>query len=114
MFKKFSVAEDISTQTALKSSVQRSFKKTISEQYPSIADLIDDIIPKKGEILEAKGCVSYWHMLIEQAVYFMSRRKDRLMFIVGDGEPLFFRIRDGPFFPTLRVLHKCTFLPRRW
>ena len=56
-----------------------------------MADCIDDIIPKKGEILEAKG-------------------KDRLMFVVAEGEPLFFRVRDGPFFPTLRVLHKCELL----
>lgn len=88
MFRRFTVADDISTQTALKSSVQRGIKKTITEQYPSIADFIDEIIPKKGEVLEAKG-------------------KDRLLFVVADGEPLFFRVRDGPFFPTLRVLHKC-------
>ena len=27
------------------------------------------------------------------------------------GEPLFFQHFDGPFFPTLRLLHKCTYLP---
>ena len=115
MFKRFSVADDISTQTALKSSIQRSIKKTISEQYPSIADFIDDIIPKKGDILEAKGCVTTLFFGIElrkredrSLVSPMpGRRKDRLMFVVSDGEPLFYRVRDGPFYPTLRVLHKC-------
>jgi hypothetical protein len=56
MFKRFSVADDISTQTALKSSIQRAIKKSIVEQYPAVEDYIDDIIPKKGEVLEAKGC----------------------------------------------------------
>lgn len=49
---------------------------------------MDDIFPKKSELLEAKG-------------------KDRVSFVVVDGEPLFFRERDGPLFPTLRLLHKC-------
>jgi malignant T-cell-amplified sequence len=57
MFKRFSVAEDISTQTALKSSVQRAIKKSIVEQYPLIEPHIDDVIPKKAEVLEAKGSV---------------------------------------------------------
>ena len=38
------------------------------------------------------------------------RRKDRLNFVVVDGEPLFFRQRDGPYFPLLRVLHKCAWV----
>jgi hypothetical protein len=51
----FAVAEDVSSQTAVKSSVIRGFKKNITDQYPPIEEFIDDIIPKKGEVLEGKG-----------------------------------------------------------
>ena len=34
-------------------------------------------------------------------------RKDRLNFVVVDGEAMFFRQRDGPYFPLLRTLHRC-------
>ena len=47
--------EDISTQTALKSSVQRAIKKAICDQFPPIEEYIDDIIPKKANVMEAKG-----------------------------------------------------------
>ena len=33
--------------------------------------------------------------------------KDKLTFVIVDNEILFFRQRDGPYYPTLRVLHKC-------
>jgi hypothetical protein len=57
MFKKFSVAEDVSTQTAVKSSVVRGVKKSVTDQFPAIEDYLDDILPKKGDVLEGKGCV---------------------------------------------------------
>jgi len=60
----------------------------LAPQYPALEEFIDDVFPKKGEMLEAKA-------------------KDRVSLIVADGEPLFFRERDGPLFPTLRLLHKC-------
>lgn len=82
------MAEDVASQTAIKSSVQRGIKKAICDLYPAIEPYIEDIIPKKAEVLEAKG-------------------KDKITFVVVDGEPLFFRQRDGAFFPTLRLLHKC-------
>lgn len=30
-----------------------------------------------------------------------------MSFVVVEGRPLFFRFRDGPYFPTLRLLHQC-------
>ena len=89
MFKRFSPEEDVSTVTAVKSSAVRAMKRSICETYPSIEPFIDDILPKKGdELKEGKG-------------------KDKLNFIVVSGEALFFRVREGPYFPTLRLLHKC-------
>ena len=79
--------EDLSSQTAIKSSAIRAIKQSITDQFPAAAAYIDDIIPKKAAVLDGKG-------------------KDRLNFVVVDGEPVFYRQRDGPYFPTLRVLHK--------
>ena len=33
--------------------------------------------------------------------------KDKMTFVIVDNEILFFRQRDGPYYPTLRLLHKC-------
>lgn len=87
MFKSFDVSE-VSSVTALKSSVVRSIKRSVVEMYPSIEPYIEDIIPKDG-VKEGKG-------------------KDKLTFVVVEGAPLFFRVREGPYFPTLRLLHQCT------
>jgi len=90
MFRSFSVAEEVSSVTALKSSIVRGIKRSVCEQYPSIEEYIDDIIPKDGT-KEGKG-------------------KDKMTFVVVEGEALFIRIREGPYFPTLRLLHKCALL----
>ena len=34
--------------------------------------------------------------------------RDHISIYTLHGEPLFFQHFDGPFYPTLRVLHKCT------
>lgn len=88
MFRRFVSAEDISSTTTMKSSNVRGMKRSICDQYPTIEPFIDDIVPKKDDVKEGKG-------------------KDRLNFVVVAGEPLFFRVREGPYFPTLRLLHKC-------
>ena len=90
MFKRFVPSEDVSSVTAVKTSVVRAMKRSICDTYPAIEEFIDDILPKKGdaEVKEGKG-------------------KDRLTFLVVNGEPLFFRVREGPYFPTLKLLHKC-------
>ena len=87
MFKRFSVAEDVSSTTQLKSSVIRGIKQSITDQYPTVEEYIDVMIDKKAKVEEGKG-------------------KDKLMFVVVDGEPVFFRTRDGVYYPTLRTLHK--------
>lgn len=57
MFKRFTVAEDVSTQTAIKSSAIRAIKSTVEGQYPPAAEYIDEVMPKKAVVLEGKGCV---------------------------------------------------------
>jgi hypothetical protein len=90
MFKSFDAAAEISSVTALKSSIVRGIKRSIVEMYPAMEPHIEDIIPKDG-VKEGKG-------------------KDKLTFVVVEGTPLFFRVREGPYFPTLRLLHQCALL----
>jgi len=87
MFKKFVAKDEISGTTQLKSSVQRSIRTKISESYPGIEPYLDQIIPKKESVVLVK-C------------------KEHIEILAVQKELLFFRQRDGPWMPTLRLLHK--------
>ena len=47
--------EEISARTKLKSSAARAFRTQIVEQYPTLEPFIDSLMPKKSELVEAKG-----------------------------------------------------------
>jgi len=91
MFKKFSPSTDIASQTRLKSSVQRATRSSLIAQYPPLAEnegaLIEEIWPKKESIIQVK-C------------------RDHVSIYALDGVPLFFQHFDGPYFLSLRLLHK--------
>ncbi|KAH7678686.1 MCT-1/Tma20 protein [Dioscorea alata] len=86
MFKKFSF-EDISAQNQVKTSVQRKIRQSIAEEYPGLEPLLEDLLPKKSPLLVAK-C------------------QNHLNLVVVNNVPLFFNVRDGPYMPTLRLLHQ--------
>jgi PUA domain protein len=116
MFKRFDPGESVSSFSQVKSSQGRAIRAKLAELYPAIEPLLDDLLPKKDPILVAK-CQNHVTMVL----------KDR--------EPLFFQvsasgevwrardhysrrvsapslaptaqIRDGPFYPTLRLVHSC-------
>jgi PUA domain protein len=85
MFKKFST-DDISSTSQIKNSVQRSIITQIVTQYPLLAEAIEFILPKKS-------------MLVAKAL-------ENVQLIIVNKEILFYNQRDGPFFPTLKLLHK--------
>ncbi|XP_002733538.1 malignant T-cell-amplified sequence 1-like [Saccoglossus kowalevskii] len=87
MFKKFDEKEHVSGMTPLKSSVQKAMKNKIIQMYPNIEPYITQIMPKK-EGLKVVKC----HDHIE-------------LFAVGN-ELIFFRQRESPYYPCLRLLHK--------
>jgi PUA domain protein len=89
MFKKFSIEENVSSTSQIKNSVQRAIQSKIVEQYPLLEDAIDVILPKKSMLT--------------------SKCDDNITLISVDGEILFYNQRDGPYFPTLRLLHKCRY-----
>ncbi|KAK9825356.1 hypothetical protein WJX81_002319 [Elliptochloris bilobata] len=88
MFRKFA-PEDISTQNQVKSSVQRAIRSKVCASYPSLEEsgAIEHIFPKKESAIVAK-------------------LPDHLQVVIVHGTPLFFAQRDGPWFPTLRLLHQ--------
>ena len=60
---------------------------SLAEEYPPLEGLLEDLVPKKGDVAMAK-CA------------------DKVQMLCLGGEPLFFQLRDGPFFPTLRLLQR--------
>lgn len=92
MFKKFSSQGDIVSQVPVKSSVQRSIRSQIVEQFPCIESFIDDILPKKEKWILIK-CHGHMNLLS-----------------INYEPPLFFNVRTGPYFPSLRLLHAYPFL----
>ncbi|ETW01250.1 hypothetical protein, variant [Aphanomyces invadans] len=94
MFKRFSVDEHVSNISKVKTSVQRKICQRICEQYPLLdendGELMEMLLPKKSPLLVAK-CSGTEHLQLVCA---------------EDGTPLFFNMRDGPFLPTLKLLHK--------
>lgn len=83
---------NVSGLTQLKTSVQKGIKNKIVEEFPYLEDYIDEIMPKKESIKIAK-C------------------HDHIEILVGaSGEHLFFRQRDGPYFPALKLVHKCMYI----
>mmetsp|Transcript_6980 Transcript_6980/g.25731 ORF Transcript_6980/g.25731 Transcript_6980/m.25731 type:complete len:184 (-) Transcript_6980:200-751(-) len=88
MFKKFDL-DSISNRSQVKSSVQRGIRSKIADQFPKLEEwnVLDELMPKKAPTVLAK-CPGHINI------------------IVVNNEPLFFNIRDGPYFPNLRLLHK--------
>ena len=75
--------------TQLKTSVQKAMKAKLVEQFPYMEDYMDEIMPKKSDLRILK-CQDHIEILVNPT-----------------GEFLFFRHRDGPFMPSLRLVHKC-------
>ena len=92
MFKKFDEKESVSGVTQLKSSVQKGIRNKILETYPQIADFIDHFLPKKDAFKLVK-CHDHLELLVN-----------------SQGNLIFFRHYDGPWCPTLKLLHQYPFL----
>ncbi|KAG9012885.1 translation machinery-associated protein 20 [Tulasnella sp. 427] len=110
MFKKFSPKDDIANKNVLRHSVQRGIRIAILTQYPVLAAddgvLMEAIWPKKSD-----GELIKWSVFIsgsghtECLMSDLSSRDHISIYALG-GEPLFLQQKNGPFFPTLRLLHK--------
>lgn len=85
----------------MKSSITRGIRQKVLEQYPAIAPVLDDIIPKKLPLIIAK-----WYTI---AARLLICSQDHLNLVIANNEIVFFNERDGPYYPVLRLLHKCMF-----
>ncbi|THD22217.1 Translation machinery-associated protein 20 [Fasciola hepatica] len=92
MFKKFDEKEDVSSVTNAKNSRAKAIRKRVCEDYGFDVEIMDQIIPKK-DTLKLVKC----HEHIE-------------LFADGQGDVLFFCQREGPFIPSLKLLHKYPFM----
>mmetsp|Transcript_12166 Transcript_12166/g.32650 ORF Transcript_12166/g.32650 Transcript_12166/m.32650 type:complete len:184 (-) Transcript_12166:91-642(-) len=89
MFRTFSKEKSVSGLSQVKSSVQRGIRQSILDQYPGLEDEIEELLPKKAPLLVAK-CANHISLIASGATHV----------------PLFFQTRDGPFVPTLHLLHQ--------
>lgn len=92
MFKKFDEKESISGITQLKSSVQKGIRAKLLDSMPGIEGYMDNFLPKKDAFKVVK-CHDHLELLINSS-----------------GRLLFFRSREGPWCPTLKLLHQYPFL----
>lgn len=94
LFKSFTPSKgDISSSTAVKSSVQRGMRNSLLSQYPALAEnegaLLEQIWPKKEDVTLVKFA------------------REHVSFLVLKGKILFWQHFDGPYCPELHLLHQC-------
>ncbi|KAH7820781.1 putative malignant t cell amplified sequence 1 [Monocercomonoides exilis] len=87
MFRRFKPKEDIATFGQLKTSKLREVRSFFKDSAGINEEILDVVLPKSESIKVAK-CHGHINLLV-----------------VGN-YPRFFQTRDGPYLPTLRVLHR--------
>lgn len=128
MFKKFSL-DDFHGSTQIKSSVQRAIRSKIAEQFPKLcsnqqhrekkpssdsdsdsssssseSDSDDDDQPTPLDLLMPK----------KNAEIRVGKLENKVTVVLVENEPLFFQVvKDGPYYPTLKVLHRFPTIMKR-
>jgi len=85
-FKKFST-DDLGVTNQVKASVYRGIRSSLVEHQAVFAELVDVVLPKNATAFIAKGA-------------------NREQILIVDDEILFYCERDGPWMPTLRLVHR--------
>lgn len=100
-------------------------------QYPGLEPVLDDLLPKKSPLIVAKwfviclryfpctycfhgNCITQYIQLLFLTNCFSwtsPYSQNHLNLVLVNNVPLFFNIRDGPYMPTLRLLHQCNVFP---
>uniref|UniRef100_A0A3B1JAU8 Malignant T-cell-amplified sequence n=1 Tax=Astyanax mexicanus TaxID=7994 RepID=A0A3B1JAU8_ASTMX len=91
VFCRFDEKENVSNCIQLKTSVIKGIKNQLLDQFPDIDAWLNQIMPKKDPVK-------------------IVRCHEHIEILTVNGELLFFRQREGPFYPTLRLLHKFPFI----
>ncbi|KAG5635901.1 hypothetical protein H0H81_009726 [Sphagnurus paluster] len=95
---RFSPATDIAGQTPVKSSVQRAIRAAVLAQWKIEPETLEAIWPKKEGLVHVKWCVR------------AQRQREHVSVYTVHGEPLIIQHFDGPYYPTLRLLHKYPYI----
>ena len=97
MFKNFDRSVDVTGIAPAKSSNQRAILQKLSQQYPLLTEeVLEAVLPKKQPLNLVK-CKDHITLLMSPVLQ----------------EPVFFQVRDGPFLPTLKFLHRAgDFMPK--
>jgi len=105
MFKRFESSTDVSTSTQVKASVQRGIKSDILASHPMLDPiLLDELLPKKNPLVQYKvgpHLTLYCSTSSSSSDDEKSGGDDN----ENDNVPVFFRSRDGPLLPSLRLVH---------
>ncbi|KAM8800090.1 malignant T-cell-amplified sequence 1 isoform 1-T1 [Eudromia elegans] len=88
---RFDEKENVSNCIQLKTSVIKGIKNQLIDQFPVIEPWLNQIMPKKDPVK-------------------IVRCHEHIEILTVNGELLFFRQREGIFYPTLRLLHKYPFI----
>ncbi|CAH8550887.1 unnamed protein product [Heterobilharzia americana] len=88
----FDEKEDISCVNNAKNTIVKSLRARLTEDYGVEKQIVDQILPKKDVVKHVK-CHEHVDLYAD-----------------SDGEILFFRQREGPFIPSLKLLHKYPFI----
>lgn len=77
-------------------------------QWKIEAETLEQIWPKKESLTHVKWCA--FSLPDHSSSYDpIDNSREHISIYALHGEPLFFQHFDGPFYPTLRILHKCMF-----
>lgn len=109
----------------LKTSVIKGIRNQLLEQFPDIEPWLNQIMPKKDPVKIVRWydpvfpvfvvslifCSGWCSALFIFCVHFSH---EHIEILTVNGELLFFRQREGPFYPTLRLLHKCKLPSTTW
>lgn len=96
LFRSFQPSKgDVASSTAVKSSVQRNIRTKLLAQYP------DTLGQDDGLLLE-----SIWPK--KEPLTLVKFSREHVSILVLNKQPLFFQHFDGPYYPELHLLQKCT------
>ena len=128
MFKKFSL-DDFHGSTQIKSSVQRGIRSRIADQFPALCSNRCGNTPTRGEKNKNSDSESAAASSSDSesesesdddqptpldvlfpkknAEIRVGKLENKTTVVLVDNEPLFFQVvKDGPYYPTLKVLHR--------
>ncbi|MBW0555991.1 hypothetical protein O181_095706 [Austropuccinia psidii MF-1] len=114
MFKKFIPKEDIASNSIIKSSTQRLIRNKLIEQIPNLNLNLNLNLNSLNQVVQVQDQDDNNNQLInileiiwpKKEPLYLIKCRDHVSILACDGVPLFYQHFDGPYFPTLKLLHQ--------